>query len=75
MAFVRTKTVKGRPYHYLSENRWEDGKVRQRTVAYLGRYKTVAGAFHHWQARADNAETAADRSHAKQMIRKLQPYL
>ena len=36
MAFVRTKTVKGRKYRYLVENYREKGKVRQRIIEYLG---------------------------------------
>ena len=36
MAFVRTKTVKGKKYRYLVENYREDAKVRQRTIEYLG---------------------------------------
>jgi len=41
MAFVRkkarrTKSGEVREYYYLVENRWEDGKVRQKVVEYLG---------------------------------------
>ena len=39
MAFVRTKTVKGRKYRYLVENYREKGKVRQRIIEYLGSIK------------------------------------
>ena len=39
MAFVRTKTVKGKKYSYLVENYREDGKVKQRTIEYLGAVK------------------------------------
>ena len=39
MAFVRTKTVKGKKYRYLVENYREDGKVKQRTIEYLGAVK------------------------------------
>ena len=40
MAFVRTKTVKGKEYRYLVENyRDSKGKVRQRTIEYLGAVK------------------------------------
>lgn len=45
MAFVRKKTVNGREYHYLVENRREDGKVRQRVLAYLGQHSTVSEAL------------------------------
>jgi len=40
MAFIRVKMIKSgnskRPYSYLVENYWENGKVRQRTLKYLG---------------------------------------
>jgi len=36
MAFIRTKTVKGKRYRYLVENYREKGKVRQRIIEYLG---------------------------------------
>lgn len=39
MAFVRTKTVKGKKYRYLVENYREKGKVRQRIIEYLGSVK------------------------------------
>lgn len=37
MAYIRTKKVKGKEYQYLVEGyRDKDGKVRQRTIEYLG---------------------------------------
>ena len=37
MTFVRTKKIKGKEYRYLVESyRDEDGKVKQRTIEYLG---------------------------------------
>ena len=37
MAYIRTKKVKGKKYQYLVEGyRDKDGKVRQRTIKYLG---------------------------------------
>ncbi|MDJ0593069.1 MAG: hypothetical protein QNJ72_24305 [Pleurocapsa sp. MO_226.B13] len=37
MAYIRTKKVKGFEYQYLVEGyRDKDGKVRQRTIKYLG---------------------------------------
>jgi methanogenic corrinoid protein MtbC1 len=39
MAFLRVKAVRGRPYAYLVENRWDAARKqsRQRVVLYLGR--------------------------------------
>lgn len=37
MSFVRTKTIGGKPYAYLVENRWEQGRARQSVTQYLGR--------------------------------------
>lgn len=41
MVFVRKKTRRTKSgevkeYYYLVENRWEDGKVRQKVVEYIG---------------------------------------
>jgi hypothetical protein len=36
MAFIREKTSRGRKYFYLVESRRIGGKVRQKTLAYLG---------------------------------------
>lgn len=35
--FVRSKTIGGKPYAYLVENRWEGGRARQSVSKYLGR--------------------------------------
>ncbi|PQO22134.1 hypothetical protein C2I36_14615 [Rhodobacteraceae bacterium WD3A24] len=35
--FLRTKTVSGKRYLQIVENRWDAGKVRQRVIASLGR--------------------------------------
>jgi hypothetical protein len=37
MVFVRLKKVKGKDYAYLVKNEWKKGKVKQKTVKYLGR--------------------------------------
>ena len=73
MAFVRTKRIKGIEYYYLCDGVREGEKVRQRTIAYLGEHKTVKAAYRHWSR--FKAETAADRQHAKAMLKKLEPYL
>jgi hypothetical protein len=44
--FVRAKQAGGRTYHYLvASERTAGGKVRQRTVAYLGRQATLEAAI------------------------------
>ncbi|MBW3003221.1 hypothetical protein KY328_03740 [Candidatus Woesearchaeota archaeon] len=35
--FVRVKSIKGKPYLYLVENKWVKGKVRQAVKKYIGR--------------------------------------
>lgn len=37
MAYVRRKQIKGRAYFYLVESYRRDGKVKTRTLKYLGR--------------------------------------
>jgi len=39
MAFIRTKTVKGRTYYYLVKSVRERGRVKQKTLQYLGSHK------------------------------------
>ena len=44
MAYLRTKWIKGYPYLYLQESYRENGKVKTRTLEYLGRgYKAGSG--------------------------------
>jgi hypothetical protein len=45
MAYLRTKNVGGRRYHQLVEGYREDGKVKQRVLAHLGRYESVEEAL------------------------------
>ena len=42
MAFVVRKNIKGREYYYLNENRRVSGKVKTKTLAYLGKNKKEA---------------------------------
>jgi hypothetical protein len=37
VAFVRQKRIGGKPYAYLVENHWENGRARQSVTKYLGR--------------------------------------
>lgn len=56
MAFVRTKKIGGKPYAYLVENHWENGRARQTVTQYLGR------VFEHQAATAGNAPDLSDHS-------------
>ncbi len=42
MAFIVKKTINGRDYYYLNENKRVDGKVKTKTLAYLGKTKKEA---------------------------------
>jgi hypothetical protein len=75
MPFVRTKLVKGIRYHYLVEAYREDGKPRQRVVVYLGAFATVQAALRYWEKQASVGNDAAARKHAREMVKKLKPYL
>lgn len=35
--FVRIKKIKGKEYAYLVKNTWKEGKVKQKTIKYLGK--------------------------------------
>lgn len=51
MAFVRKKKVGKYEYYYLVENAREAGKVKQKTLLYLGKYPSV-------QAKVDGLKEA-----------------
>lgn len=42
MAFVVKKTIHGKDYYYLNENKRIDGKVKTKSIAYLGKTKKEA---------------------------------
>jgi len=42
MAFIVKKKISGREYYYLNENKRIDGKVKTKTLAYLGKNKKEA---------------------------------
>lgn len=42
MAFIVKKTINGKDYYYLNENKRVDGKVKTKTLAYLGKVKKDA---------------------------------
>ena len=42
MAFIVKKKIKGREYYYLNENKRVNGKVKTKTLAYLGKTKVDA---------------------------------
>jgi hypothetical protein len=37
MAYLRKRRIGSGTYYYIVESRWNSGKVRQKTVEYLGR--------------------------------------
>ncbi len=41
--FIRAKTIKGKNYYYLVENKREGEKVKQKVIRYLGTTKPNAG--------------------------------
>ena len=45
MAYVRKNRVDGVEYYQLVQGYREEGKVKQRVLAYLGRYPTVDAAL------------------------------
>ena len=42
MAFIVKKNIKGNEYFYLNENKRVDGKVKTKTLAYLGKTREDA---------------------------------
>jgi hypothetical protein len=79
VAFVRRKRVGPYEYYQLVENRWMDGKPRQRVLLHLGRYTTVEAALEGWpkeveglrrfsSQRRDKAERLKKEGAAEQMV-------
>ena len=61
MAFVRRKRVGPYEYHQLVENRWMDGKPRQRVLLHLGRYATVEDALEGWPKEVEGLRRFANQ--------------
>jgi hypothetical protein len=47
MAYVRRKRLKGHDYYYLVESYRHGGKLRTRTLKYLGRTPEVPAQYQH----------------------------
>jgi len=47
VAYVRKKRLKGRDYYYLVESYRRDGKVKTRTIKYLGTSPDVPPEYRH----------------------------
>ena len=47
MAYVRRKRLKGHDYYYLVESFRRDGKVKTRTLKYLGTSPKVPAQYQH----------------------------
>jgi hypothetical protein len=47
MAYIRKKRIKGHEYYYLVESYRQDGKVKTRTLKYLGTSPNVPPEFSH----------------------------
>ncbi len=75
MAFVRRKRVSPYEYYQLVENRWTDGKPRQRVLVHLGRYTSAEAAPDGWPKEVEGLRRfagqqwdKADRLHLKKGI-------
>ncbi len=58
MAYVRRKRIKGHDYYYLVESYRRNGKVKTRTIKYLGTSPDVPTEYQHLLG------TARRRTHA-----------
>jgi len=41
MTFIRKKTIRGKPYYYVVENKLVKGKVKQKVIYYIGTADTL----------------------------------
>ncbi len=65
MAFVRKKRLGGYKYYQLVENRWIDGKPRQRVLLHLGRYSDIEVALKQWPGAIERLGRFAQREREK----------
>jgi hypothetical protein len=65
MAFVRKKRLGGYEYYQLVENRWIDGKPRQRVLLHLGRYSDIEVALREWPGAIERLGRFAQREREK----------
>lgn len=72
VAYIRRKKVDGNWYFYLVEGARIDGKVRQRVIAYLGKYETVGAAYLHW---VRESRKPGRKQYAAKMMKLLAPYI
>ena len=75
MMFIRQKIIGNKPRFYLVENHREDGKVRQKVLAYLGSHNSIEGAIaqqRRWLAHSKGPE-AIKRHTAR--VRKLERFV
>ena len=45
MVYVRSKKIKGKTYYYLVDHVLEEGKRRQKVIAYLGPAENILRKF------------------------------
>ena len=60
MSFITKKKIHGNEYYYLVERKRENGKVKSKTLGYLGKNKKEAEAFLRYRltAKSDNQAKA-----------------
>jgi hypothetical protein len=75
MSFIRVKWIKGVAYHYLVESFREEGKARQRVLAYLGEHNSLEDAHAYWSEQAKTAKDTATKQNAREMVKKLEQYM
>jgi hypothetical protein len=61
VAFVRRKKVGPYEYYQLVENRWIDGKPRQRVLLHLGYYTSVEAALEGWPKEVEGLRRFASK--------------
>jgi hypothetical protein len=72
VSYVRSKRINGVQFFYLVEGQRVDGKVKQRILAYLGKYDSVEAAYNFWARERMKPER---KVRAEKMMSRLRPYL
>ncbi len=48
MAYIRKKKIKGNIYYYAVEGKYENNKIKQKVIRYLGTIETILDKFKFW---------------------------
>jgi hypothetical protein len=48
MAYIRKKKIKGKAYYYIVEGQYNNNKLKQKVIKYLGNVENIIKKFEFW---------------------------